>query len=560
MEIDRQIEYDIRNFISDLNDKEINKRIKDLLKKEFFNFSKYELLCYSLIAIENEFKLDTYREGSMHQNAANSRVILEWFLKFLLTHKIRKTKFIYDENKYKKFNNCIPTLTSICVNYLINEKFKQKRGINKIKIEINEKGEYYFINPTIYDKVDCQDTYFYERYLDKEEVRNEELVKGLAVVKIFEKYFSGKSEIKIADFFSLNTIDNEIYSLCKENIRVDIDKMGCGFESKIFSDKENIINILGAFMYISKLFIIENDMKSVIPAKIVLFEEPIVISKHKLVKIIKKFVCMQEEDIDIIINYFTINNDLKWGMNEYPLINIDEFILWIPSSFIANDFQFSIVNGHYEKQITIINKDKTVSQSVVDKIVLECSKYSNIIVTSEKEYFDKNNLFNGKELKSDIDIALYDSISNTVLIIECKWKEKLYIKGEKYDKICDDINKIFSNQLEKHKCFLSLDINNIDLIFNNSESVKNRPYYPIKIQYIMVDKRIQLHYDGKHTLSEFNFLKIIKENSINNILKLENVISYINTLNTEVKYSVGKSKSIIEYGNKRINNSLFDLI
>lgn len=561
MKIDRQIEYDIRNYISDLNDKAIQTEFDKLLNESFKDFNKFEVLCYSLISIENGFIRDSFVPNSYHQNAAKLKTILEWFQKRLLGIKIKKEKFMFDKKKYDAFKEVIPKILILCVNYLMNEKFKQKRGINKIVIEANENGQYYFKNPTIKDSVDCQNTYFYEKDVDKVKFYKEIQIKNEATNKIFEKYFARRCDITASEFLSflsLDKIDTDVYSACKKNVKVDIDKIGCEFCSNVFSSKDQLVNVLGVFMYLSQLYKIKNDMKSIETPP--LFEKPIILKEEKLIEIIRKFILIEENKLRYIIDYLTINSKCKWSTNEYPLINVDNSILWIPSSFIMNDFQFSIVNGHYEKKIDIINREDTVSQSVVDRIVTECRKYKNIVVTNNKEYFDQKNLFNGNELKSDIDVGLYDTISNTVMIIECKWKEKLFIKCEKYDKICDDVNKIFNKQLDKHKYFLELDINNLDFIFNNDERVKNRPYYPTRIQYIMVDKRIQLHYEGNHTLSEFDFLKIIKDNSKNGILKLENVISYINSLTTKVEYFMGDTKSIIEYGDKKINNTLFTLI
>ncbi|QXE21243.1 hypothetical protein B5S50_11035 [Clostridium sp. 001] len=542
--MDRQTEYEIRNYISDLNDKAIENEFSKLLKQDFKTFSKFEL--------------DSFRPNSMHQNAANLKTVLEWFQKKLLEIKINKHKFVFDQERYNVFKKDINKILMVCVNYLLNEKFKQNRGINKISIEINEKGEYYFKEPMINDSIDCQDTYFYEEDVDKSQFDLEIETKNEATKKIFEKYFSGKCDITVNEFFSLDKIDIDIYDSCKKSVKIDVDKIGCEFCSNVFNSKDQLVSILGAFMYLCQLYKIKNDMRSIKTP--MLFEKPIIFKKEKLIETIKKFISIEENKVSCIIDYLTIDSKCQWGTNEYPLINVDNFILWIPSSFIMNDFQFSIVNGHYEKKIDIINRDDTVSQSVVDRISLECSKYKNIVVANNKEYFDQKHLFNGKELKSDVDVALYDVISNTVMIIECKWKEKLYVKGEKYDKICDDVNKIFKNQLDKHKYFLNLDVNNLDFIFDNNKKVKNRPYYPSTIQYIMVDKRIQLHYNGKHTLSEFNFLKIIKDNSVNHILKLDNVISCINLLETKVDYSIEKNISIVEYENKKINNSLFTLI
>lgn len=555
MEVNKQIDYDIRTYISDLNDKAIEKGFNSIRRK-LSQFSDFELICYSLISIENEFQKDSFINGSFHQNAGNKRIVLEWFQKKLLDKKIKRTKFEFDEEKYNIFEECLSDILPLVGNYLVNEKFKQNRGIDKILIEVNENNEYYFKYPSIKDNIDCQETYFFEQNNNKDLIQQENKIKSEAIIKIINKYFMGKSELSIKEFLSIDKVDNEIYELCKNQIKIDVDKIGCEFSSNIFSNKNQLIDILSVFLYLSYTFKLETEMESIRP--LVLFKKPIIIKKDNLINKIEKFMPIDCSRIIDIIDYFTINSNMNWGINEYPLINIDKFILWMPSSFMMNDFQFSIVNGHYGKKINIINRDKTVSESIVQNIISKCETCKNVVIAREKEYFDKNHLFNGKELKSDIDVAIYDTISNSLLIIECKWKERLFLKGAKYDKICDEVEKIHKNQLDKHKYFLQLDLSNLDFIFNNDERVRNRPYYP-RVQYIMIDKRIQLHYDGRHTLSEFNFLKIIKDNIVNNKLILDNVISYINTLNTKVDYSTGNVISRIEYDNKIIKNSLFTL-
>ena len=556
MEVNKQIDYDIRTYISDLNDKAIEKGFISIRRK-LGEFSEFELICYSLISIENEFQKDSFIPESSHQNAASRRVVLEWFQKKLLGKKVKKAKFEFNEEKYSIFEEHLSDIIPLVGNYLVNEKFKQNRGIDKILIEVNENNEYYFKYPNIKDNIDCQETYFFEQNNDKDVIQQENKVKSETFKKIINKYFLGKSELSINEFISIDKVDNEIYESCKNCIKIDVDKIGCEFSSNLFSNKNELIDMLGIFVYLSYTFKLEKEMESIQP--LILLKKPIIIRKDNLIKKIEKFVSIDYSRISDIINYFTINSNMSWGTNEYPLVNIDDFIVWIPSSFMMNDFQFSIVNGHSGKGVNIINRDKTVSESIVQNIISKCMMCENIVIAKEKEYFDKNHLFNGKELKSDIDVAIYDNISNSLLIIECKWKERLFLKGAKYDKICDDVEKVHKNQLGKHKYFLQLDSNNLDFLFDNDERVKSRPYYPT-VQYIMVDKRIQLHYNGNHTLSEFNFLKIIKDNTVNNKLILDNVISYINILNTEVDYTTGNVISRIGYGNKIINNSLFTFI
>ncbi|WP_207758265.1 hypothetical protein [Clostridium botulinum] len=556
MNIEKDVENNIRSYICNLNDETIEKKFNEI-KSKFKEFSDFELVCYALLSIENEFVNDSFRIDSGHKNAAINRTILEWFIKMLLKRNIKKRKFEFNQSKYDKFGDLILENVILCGNYLLNDRFKQKHGIEKFLIEIDENNEYYFKKPNITDKIDCQETYYWSDFNNKVDEERESANKAIIVAKAMFKYVIENSGKGLSELISLKEIDNEIYNLCKINVEVDVNKISNRFSSKIFKSKNELIGILGVFTYLSIINILENQLLTIEP--IFTYEKTIVIKNEKLLNSIKKFITIEDKRVEDIIKYFTIDSNQKWAFNEYPLIRIDNYILWTPSSFIMNDFQFSIVNGHYEKGIKIIDRDKTVSRKLVNNIADYCGQFKNIVIAKEVKYHDKNHLYYGKELDSDIDVAIYDVISNSVLIIECKWTEKLFYKTEMYEKICKYVKEIYDKQIYKHKYFLHISEENINFVFKNDERVLERPYYPT-IEYIMVDKRVQLHYENKHLLSEFNLYEIINCNVSNGILKLDNVISQIKTLNTEVLYSIGDTISKIQYDGKIINNSLFSLI
>lgn len=135
----------------------------------------------------------------------------------------------------------------------------------------------------------------------------------------------------------------------------------------------------------------------------------------------------------------------------------------------------------------------------------------------------------------------------------------MFYKNAMYEKICKYVKEIYNKQVYKHQYYLNIKEENINYVFNNDERILNRPYYPI-IEYIMVDKRVQLHSDNQHLLSEFNLYELVNNNSSNGVLKLDDVISKIKILNTKVDYSAGNTISKIEYNGTKINNSIFNLI
>lgn len=549
MEIERDVEKDIREYISDLNNKAIESNFNKIRSK-YSDFTDFELLCYALVAIEFEFINDSFRLDSKHINAATNKTIIEWFIKMLLKRNIKKRKFEFNQSKYDKFYGIIVDNTILCANYLLNDRFKQKYGIEKFLIEINEDNEYYFKRPIIIDELNCKDNYYYNSALNHEE-------KPLIIINAIYKYIINGKGNGLKEFLDLKEVDNEIYNLCKKSIEVDIDKIADRFSSEVFKNKNELISIIGAFVYLTVLNKVENEILSIKPMPI--YENPIIVKFEKLVNYIKKLVDIDTKRIENIIRYFTIGENQKWAFNEYPLINIQNYILWTPSSFVMNDFQFSIVNGHYEKGVNIFDRDKTVSRKLVNNIANYFEQFKNIVVAKEVKYHERNHFYKGKELDSDIDVAIYDTISNSVLIIECKWTEKLFYKNAMYEKICKYVKEIYNKQVYKHQYYLNIKEENINYVFNNDERILNRPYYPI-IEYIMVDKRVQLHSDNQHLLSEFNLYELVNNNSSNGVLKLDDVISKIKILNTKVDYSVGNTISKIEYNGTKINNSIFNLI
>lgn len=556
--IDRQIEYEIRRDMYELNKIKIKEAFNEL-KSKFNEFSNYKLICYCLLSIENGFR-ESFENGDLdYKEAAIKRTAVECFLKMILDTDVTVENFKFNQHEYEEFEENIPNIVLLCGNHLFNQRLSEKRGINKILIESNGDNEYTFKVPIISESIDNQDSYYWFKGKDSNEIQKESYIKNRPTEFIVKKYLNTPNMLSHMEFkklLSLEKIDFELYNLCKGNVKVDINKMGMRFSSNLIKDEEQLLGVLGAFMYLSKISMFNDSIKDITGNAT--YKIPMIYSKDSLISIIQKFLNITNDETSNIIEYLGMKSGLIGGINEYPLVILDNNVLWIPSSFIMNDFQFSIVNGHYEKNIKINMRDKTVAQSVVDDISNMCSQYRNIVIATNKEYFDKNNKYNNKDLKSDIDVALYDRVNNCVLIIECKWKENVFLKGEKYDQICDAVNKIYKNQLNKHKYFLELDMGNLDFIFSNNEGVAKRQYFP-QIAYIFIDKRIQLHYDGQHAISTFNFLKILKDNSFNNILSLDKVISYINTLNTEIGYKENELISIIKLDGRVIKNNIFTL-
>mgnify|MGYP006964175544 FL=1 len=89
------------------------------------------------------------------------------------------------------------------------------------------------------------------------------------------------------------------------------------------------------------------------------------VCQYDLVKILAlgRQIGISRDSVMSYIDYFSMDVNVTSGnFTEFPLLKFKNKIIWIPSSIVLNDFQFSIVNGHYYKGIRFENKDETVSQ------------------------------------------------------------------------------------------------------------------------------------------------------------------------------------------------------
>ena len=206
----------------------------------------------------------------------------------------------------------------------------------------------------------------------------------------------------------------------------------------------------------------------------------------------------------------------------------------------------AIVNGHhYNSSVDFKNKSKTISVSTEKKIINKLIDKENIVSCSGKYYEFLND--DGIKINSDIDLGIYDIKRNKLLIAECKWKENHYydnVLDKNYIKIQDTLNKIFKEQISKHKEYLNSK-ENINFIFDNNETIKSIKENP-EILYIGIDKRNQIHIEGKHMITEFMLAAFIDQYSNGNDLNLELLFREIETLETKVEYYSIDDKKVIK--------------
>ena len=187
------------------------------------------------------------------------------------------------------------------------------------------------------------------------------------------------------------------------------------------------------------------------------------------------------------------------------------------------------------KDITINNRKKTISETTENKLYNLLKNIKNVVVAKQVPYSFKDE--EGKTNNSDVDFAVWDKKTNTVLVIEAKWIDRHY-KDEidkRYGEILRTFNSIYNNQISKHKKFLSR-IENINYLFNYStDEVVQFETMPT-IFYLAVDKRNQMHIEEKHMITEYMMMYFIKENIHDGELDILTFWNEISNLRTKFEY------------------------
>jgi hypothetical protein len=429
-------------------------------------------------------------------------------------------------NCYKDKNSNI--LRSLCQDNRTLMEVKDGNSYAKSIIEKIDSKRFKLITSLVTDIYKEESFYFYG-------VDNQEDQKA-------EKQFILQNTIKFFDKYLLNidniekltkNIDYELLEYCKDRVMIDLMKLHTKTKSKIFNSLDELGGVLSFLYYLAFVKSLKRKLILMFDQADRHFEECLLqFSKEWAINIISDVYNINDKKVTKVIDYL-INTGYP-NILEFPLFEHHGMIITSPSLIMINDWAFTIINGHYIKKIDFVKREKTISISTEKKLEETLNKVTNILYCKEQyyEFFDGN----GEKINSDIDFAIFDYKNNIVLVIESKWKDNHYYCGDEKNhvKIQDTLNKIFKEQIEKHKIFLS-DIKNICDIFSLDDSI-NLQNKKLDIHYLAVDKRNQLHLDNKHMITEYMLLFFIKENIENNTLNLCNVVNKINQMYTNVEY------------------------
>lgn len=439
--------------------------------------------------------------------------------------KFNKTKYLNFKDKY---------FTKISNLYWVYKEIITKLDDIYSPVSLFLEGgskEYKLIWPLISSPIQATAIYYYQTF-DKEILEFENKTRSAPIQYIMSKIMVSLEKGSLDTF---KQFDEKLYCLCTKCVEIDINKLGGRIRSSEIKSSADLVKFLSYFYYhsiikkynINSIFNVDEQHN---PKDYLIKKE-----KSELIEELVNITDLSEGKINKLINYFIFEKN--GSFNEFPLFDYNGTIYWCPFSWILNDFQFSIVNGHYFKNIEFQHRDKTISHSVVAEIENKFKQYSNLKVKTEFYYEYK---LENKKVNSDIDVAILDEKNKTLLIIECKWKDNFYaIAGEEIiTKVYRGLQKIYSDQIHKHMGYFQNNKESINRIFNNKVLNTN----DIDIQYIVVDKRSQLFIDDMKLVPLFGLLYLAENISEKDDLNLKKLLNTISSFKTSIEYICNEPK------------------
>ena len=533
---DFKIRGKIKTYIKD----RIHKGLSDYINK-YENDSRY-LLYYPLIDLEMGMREEAPESITNWNRRATVAFLIDNIYKDI---KNVKGYDLIEEDGFKEYRDKLYNkLNQIMQDSRTLSEIDDGSSIAKSRIEKVSANRFKITTSLVTDKYNEEDFYFYG--MDDEEVakKDRELIKN-EIAKFILKYSSSKENIRKLKRLHID-IDKEVLEYSKSQIDKDLLKLGEDLKSKVFKNINELSLVLSYLYYLAFINKFRVEILKILGKKIELKDYLLYYDKEWVISKISEVQDIPSNRVKKIINYL-INNGTQQIL-EYPLFELNDHIITIPSLIMLNDWQFSIVNGHhYNSSVDFKNKSKTISVATEKKIINKLIDKENIVSCSEKYYEFLND--DGKKINSDIDLGIYDIKRNKLLIAECKWKENHYydnVLDKKYIKIQDTLNKIFKEQISKHKEYLNSK-KNIDFIFDNNETIKSIKENP-EILYIGIDKRNQIHIEDKHMITEFMLASFIDTYSKGNDLNLELLFRKIDSLQTKVEYFSIDDEKVIKIG------------
>lgn len=515
-------EYELLGGLHDIIDRDTDTKIRKWLEAHNVNY----YLLYPLAAVE----LGAITEAPETTN--------NLFRRCIATYIFSKAKECGEEIYLKKFNtpgfrkfmqSYEKELVPLYQNYRFSREINDINPFSKPRL-VRVADNRYKLTTSLVSDVYREEQFYFEGVDEPEQTEKEKKQVLDLHLKFWNKIILGQAHIKEFQ----HNVDKWLYQDCIEIVEKDLNKWNSNVKSVIFDNPAQLAKVIAFFYYqaMIKEICIRIDMQ---------YEEDfinngknciITLDKEESIENIVAISGIPEKKVRIIVEYLI--NDGRMNLLEFPLFEVDDKIVTIPSAIIVNDWQFTIVNGHYIKGIPIKNRERTISTVTEGRIERTLQGVENIAVAKTKPYsfIDKD----GETQCSDIDYAIYDMEHNIILIIEAKWIDKHY-KDEidkRYGMILQTLNDIYTKQISKHRIYLSKK-DNIDILFAEDQRYIRNTEKP-EIYYLAIDKRNQMHIDDRHMVSEYMLIYFLKKYINNNRLDLGELWNEIGNLRTKVEY------------------------
>lgn len=303
---------------------------------------------------------------------------------FIITNIIGElddTKLVKSTNKQQEHykNEIFPTISRVVQNYRTLIEVKDCSSFAKSKLNQVDYNVYELVTSLVSDKYE-ETAFYFHGFEDPMQMKKEqELIIG-GTIEFIQKYGFQKEMIKLLDRLHID-VDYEVLQYCESAIRKDVSKLGNDIRSDVFKSAENVISILGFLYYLA--FVTKNkcEIYRAIGKCVERSEYLMVCPKRWLIEKINKLYGINEFAVEKFINYLI--NDKSYQLLEFPLFEQAGYIITSPSLIMVNDWQFTLVNGHYYKGIKWKNKNKTISMTIANKIDYKLESKHNIKVARD---------------------------------------------------------------------------------------------------------------------------------------------------------------------------------
>lgn len=515
-------EFALLGGLHEIIDQNIDIRIKEWLDNHNVNY----YLLYPLAMVE----LGAMSEVPESTNNLFKRCITSYvYSKVILNKKklyLRKLNIPGLKKYMKEYEK---TLYPLFQNYRFSREINDINPVSKARLTKMGEHRYQLTTSLVTDKYKEEDFYFYGED-DKDKNRMElEQTKELHL-KFWHKIVIQQTLIKELE----QNIDKTLFRDCLNIIEKDLNKWNSKVRSKVFDNPRQIALVIAFFYYYAMI-------RSICVRIVTLENEDYIenadecimqFDKEKCIHDIVSICNIREKKVRDIVEYFINKGNVN--LLEFPLFEIENKLITVPSLILVNDWQFTVVNGHYTKNISILNRQKTISVITEGRLEKLMESVRNVAIAKTVPYNFKD--VDGKLNDCDVDFAIWDKKRNAVLVIEAKWIDKHYGDeiDKRYGKIFETLNSIYTKQISKHKIYLS-EISHLNFLFKDDVRFTPCDAMP-EVFYLAVDKRNQMHIGDKHLISEFMLIYFLKKHIYAEEFDLLEFWSEISSLQTKFEY------------------------